>query len=65
MLVSDNTSPSFIQTTELAGDPEETQLRVKSDPKSDVVPTDVMVTEAGGRITLKSGSHRISTLTYN
>ena len=46
MLVSDNMVPSFIQTTELAGDPEETQLRVKSDPKSDVVPRDAMITEA-------------------
>lgn len=42
--LSEISSPSFLQVTELAGEPEEIQLRVKSDPKFDVDSRDVIVT---------------------
>ena len=43
MPLSESSSPSFVQVTELAGEPEEMQLRVKSDPKLVVDSRDVMV----------------------
>ena len=46
MSLSDSNSPSFIHVTELAGEPEEMQLSVNSDPKSAVASRDVIVTEA-------------------
>ena len=41
--LSESSSPSFLQVTELAGEPEEMQLRVKSGPKLDVDSRDLMV----------------------